>query len=319
MSDASLGYVGYGIEVTEGVQVAPTIYIPVSSFSFDSSNDDIIPEQIRQSRDRYVGMPSAYGVSGTMDMELTPLGVRNLLKSAFAHTGAITPSAYSGGGYQSDFVTGNATTPTFTFESSAADILIMRYGGIRVNTLEINAAFNEIVTSSWGLEGTTRTKQVSASSPSFGAVLPFHFTGAGVKRDGVQVGNIKNYTFSIGNNIERIGTLRQTRDWSRTALQQRDVGLSCTMDFSNTTDYDLFLATTEFAVELLLEAAYITGSSGPKHTLKITIPRVKWNMVNAPLTAGNYIEQSVEATVLRPMNNDPIVTAVLVNTESTAF
>jgi hypothetical protein len=319
MTLADVGYVGYGVEVSEGTLVAPTVFLPASSFSFDSTDDNQSPAQLRGSRDKYVTMPSPYSVSGTMDMELVSLGTRPLLKSALAvDTASVTTSAYSGGGYQTVFTPGSASTPTFTFESSAGGILVMRYGGIRVNTLEINAAFGEIVTASFGLEGTTRQKQGSETSESYSSILPFHFTGASIKRDSVAVGNVKNFTFNIGNNIERIGTLRATRDWKRTALGMRDVGLTCAMDFTDTTDYDLFLAGTDFSVDLLLEGEYIAGSSGPKHTLRIEIPRVRWNSVNAPLSAGDFIEQSVEATVLRPMNNDPILTMTIVSTESTA-
>lgn len=318
MSLASVGYVGFGTEVTEGTLVSPTVFLPVSSFSFDSTNDYIIPEQLRGSRDRTVAMVSPYAVSGTMEMELVPQGIRSLLKSAFAHDGSITATAYAGGGYQTVYTPGNASTPTFTFESSAADILVMRYGGIRVNTLEINAAFGEIVTASFGLEGTTREKQVGTTAESYSTALPFHFTGASVKVDAAEVGNIKNFTFNVGNNIERIGTLRKTRSWKRTALGNRDLGFSATMDFTDTADYDLFLAETEFSLEIHLEAGYISGNSGPRHTLRLEIPRVRWNMVNAPLSAGDYIEQSVEAVILRPTNGDPICTVTVVNDESTA-
>lgn len=315
---SSVGYVGYGIETTEGILVAPSIYLPVSAFNFDDTNDYITPEQIRGSRDRYVDMVAPYAVSGSMEMELVPNGIRPLLKSAFAHSGTITPSAYQTSAYESAFVPGSAEDTTFTFESSAADILVMRYGGIRVNTLEINAAFGEIVTASFGLEGTTREKQSGVTSESYASVLPFHFTGASVGVNGVQSGNIKNFTFSVGNNLDRIGTLRKTRSWKRTSFGMRDVGFSATMDFQDTADYDLFLAETEFEVDIHLEGDFINGSSGPKYTLRIVLPRVKWNMINAPLNAGDFIEQSVEARILRPMNNDPIAEVTLINDESTA-
>jgi hypothetical protein len=317
MSLVDVGYVGYGIESTEGTLVAPTIFLPVSSFSFDSTDDNIIPSQIRGSRDNYVSMVSPYAVSGSMELELPPEGIRPLLKSAFASEGTINTSAYSGGGYQTVFTPGASLTPTFTFESSAADILFMRYGGIRVNTMEITSNFGEIVTASFGLEGTTRAKEVSGTGESYAQVLPFHFTGSSIRRNGLEVGNIKNFTFGINNNIDRIGTLRATRSWKRTALGKREVTLSCTMDFTDTSDYDLFLAGTEFSVELLLQGDVIPSATG-RYTLRIEIPRVKWNMVNAPLSAGDYIEQSVEATILRPMNNDPILTATVVNSESAA-
>ena len=314
----SVGYVGYGVESVEGTLVAPTLFLPVSSFNFDSTNDYVIPEQLRGSRDRYISMAAPYSVSGTMDMELVPNDIRPLLKSAIAHSGTITPSAYQTSAYQSTFTPGSNDGDTFTFEASAADILFMRYGGIRVNTLSISAAFGEIVTASWGLEGTTRAKQVSGTSESYDSVLPFHFTGADVKVNDVVVSNIKNFEFSIGNNLERIGTLRKTRDWYRTTYGMRDVGFSATMDFQDTADYDLFLAETEFEVDIHLEGGFVTGSSGPRNQLRIVIPRVRWNMVNAPLSAGEFIEQSVEANIMRPLNNDPIFVLDLINNESTA-
>lgn len=319
MSLASVGYVGYAVETTEGDLSTPNVFLPVSSFSFDSTNDYIVPEQLRGSRDRSVLMVSPYAVSGSMEMELTPTGIRSLLKSAFAAEGTIATSAYSGGGYQTVITPGNGTTPTFSFESSAADILVMRYGGIRVNTLEINAAFGEIVTASWGLEGTTRAKQNSTQTESYSTVMPFHFTGASVKIGGTEVGNIKNFTFSVGNNIERIGTLRKTRSWKRTVLGNRDLSFTATMDFTDTADYDLFLAETEFTVDIHLEGDYISGSSGPKHTLRIQLPRVRWNMVNAPISAGDFIEQQVEATIVRPLAGTDICTVTVVNTENASI
>lgn len=315
---ANVGYVGYAVESVEGDLTTPNIFLPVSAFNFDSTNDFITPEQLRGSRDRYISMAAPYAVSGSMDMELVPNGIRPLLKSAFAHSGSITATAYSGGGYQTVYVPGSSDATTFSFESSAADILIMRYGGLRVNTLEISSAFGEIVTAAWGLEGTTRAKQGSPTTEAYDAVLPFHFTGASVKVAGTEVSNIKNFSFNVGNNVERIGTLRKTRDWQRTTFGMRDLGLSATMDFQDTADYDLFLAETEFTVELHMEGAYLTGSSGPRNTLRIELPRVTWNMVNAPLDAGSFIEQSVEATIMRPLNNDHIATITIVNNESTA-
>lgn len=312
---ANVGYVGYGIESVEGDLATPTIFLPVSSFSFDSTNDFITPDQIRGDRDRSIAMASPYSVSGTMDMELVPNGIRPLLKSAFASSGPISTSPYTGGGYQTDFVPGSTESDTFAFESSAADILVMRYGGIRVNTFEINAAFGEIVTASWGLEGTTRAKQGGVTAESYDEVLPFHFTGASVKVDGSAAANVKSFNFSVGNNLDRIGTLRKTRDWYRSSFGMRDVGLSATMDFQNTADYDLFLAESEFEVILHMEG----GSLGTSvETLEITLPRVRWNMVNAPLSAGDFIEQSVEATILKPLNGDPIFTATVVNGEEAA-
>jgi hypothetical protein len=319
MTQGTLGYVGYGLETVEGTAVAPSIFLPVSSFNFDNTNDFIIPDQIRGSRDRSIAMLAPFATSGSMDLELVPNGIGALLRSAFASAGAlVTSSPYSGGGYEHIFTPGNSS-PTFTFEMSAADIVIMRYGGIRVNTLEINATYGEIVTSSWGLEGTTRAKHSGgAATETFASQLPFHFDGASVLRNGVEVGTIKSFSFSTGNNIDRVGTLRKTRNWKRTVLGMRDVGLSATFDFEDDDEIDYFLAGTEFAVKLHLEAGYVSGSSGPKNSLVIDLPRVSWNTANLPL-GTDMLEQSIESMILRPLNGDPILTATLINNESSVI
>ena len=320
MTIGALGYVGFGLETVEGTAVAPTVFLPVSSFNFDNTNDYIIPDQTRGNRDRSIALPAPFATSGSMDLELVPNGIAALLRSAFASAGALVASSpYSGGGYEHVFTPGNAS-PTFTFEASAADILIMRYGGVRVNTLEINSAFGEIVTSSWGLEGTTRAKHTGAvATETFAQQVPFHFTGANMLRTGVEVGSIKSFNFSVGNNIDRVGTLRKTRNWRRSTLGMRDVGLSATIDFEATTEMDLFLAETEFEVNLHMEGGFVSGTSGPRNTLSITMPRVRWNSNNLPLAPGDVLEQSVEATILRPMDGNPILTARLINNEQTVI
>lgn len=316
MSLGALGYVGYGQETTEGTFVSPTIFLPVSSFSFEDTNEYIQPSQIRGTRDRYVSSPAPYMTTGSMDMEFISKGVGPLLVSAFSALGGVTTSAYSGGGYQHVLVPGN-TSPTFTFESSAADILVMRYGGIRVNTLEIGAAFGELVTAAWGLTGTTRAKQGSPATESYADVEPFSFAGASLKVAGANIGNVKSFTFNVGNNLDRIGTLRKTRSWKRTAPGMRDLGLSLVMDFTDTADYDLFLAETEFSVEIHLEG--VAGQAGlgtNKPALVLAFPRIKWGAVGVPLTTEDYIEQSVDSIVMRPKTSGNAVDVTLLNSDS---
>jgi len=313
MSLGALGYVGYGKETVEGTQVAPTKYLPVTSFSVDDSNDFIVPDQIRHSRDRYIAMPAPFNISGSMEMELIPVDVASLLRSAWAAT--VNTSAYAGGGYQHAYTPGSAE-PTFTFEPSAADILVMRYGGCRINTLEIKAAFGEIVMATFGIEGVNRTKQGSASSPTYTDVTPLHFTGVDIKvASGTILPTVKDFTFGVNNNIERIGTLRKTRAWKRLALGMREVSLAMTLDFTDTSEYDRFLNETIFDVDFHLEGTTaLSGMGTNKPLLRIQVPNVRWNKVGLPLSAADYLEQSVEALVVAPIGGN-IFTATLVNNE----
>lgn len=314
MSLGALGYVGYGVEVTEGTTVAPTKFLPVSSFSFEDSNDFIVPDQIRHSRDKYIAMAAPYAVSGSMEMELIPNDVASILKSAFAAT--VVTSAYAGGGYQHVMTPGSAE-PTFTFESSAADVLVMRYGGVRVNTIEIKAAFGEIVTASFGLEGVNRAKQGSAATPTYTNVVPFHFSGVDIKvAAGTALGTVKEFTFGVNNNIDRIGTLRKTRAWKRLELGMREVTLALTIDFTDTSEYDRFLNEDIFDVDLHLAGPVLSGMGTNPSTLRVQVPNVRWNKVGVPLSAGDMLEQSVEALIVAPIGSD-IFTATLINNEPT--
>ena len=70
MTLGALGYVGYGVEVTEGTMVAPTIFLPATSFSFPDTNDFVVPQQIRSSRDPSVAMAAPFNISGSMFVNL---------------------------------------------------------------------------------------------------------------------------------------------------------------------------------------------------------------------------------------------------------
>lgn len=316
MTLASLGYVGFGIESTEGTFVSPSTYLPVTSFSFDDSNDYMVPDQIRGSRDRSIALPGPYSTSGSLDIELVPNGIVPLIYSALAADSASTSTYYtSPTSYYIHSLTAGKDSPyTFTFESSAGDILYRRYGGIRVNTMEIQASFGEIVTASFGLEGTTRAIYSGPyASESFAQVVPFHFTDSKIQLASVDKVNVKSFTFGINNNIDRIGTLRRTRAYKRTVMGMRDVSLSMTLDFQDATDYQRFLDEDEFSITLDFEAGYISGTSGPKYSFTISIPRVRYNNTSVPISGGDYIEQSVDCQILRPLDGSPILTAVLQN------
>jgi hypothetical protein len=250
-----------------------------------------------------------------MEMELIPVDVSELLKSGFAAT--VVSSAYAGGGYQ-HVMTPASEEPTFTFESSASDILVMRYSGARVNTLEIKATFGEIVMATFGLEGVNRVKAGPPANPTYTNVVPFHFSGVDLKASGGDpLGTVKEFTFGVNNNIERIGTLRKTRSWRRLELGMREVSLSLTIDFTDTAEYDRFLDEEIFDVDIHLQGqTALSGMGSNKPMLRLEIPNVRWNKVSLPLSAGDYLEQAVEALIVAPIGGD-IFTATLVNNEPT--
>jgi hypothetical protein len=321
----ALGYVGFGKETTEGTFATVDKFLAATSVSFDDSNDYLSPMTIRGSRDMTLALPAPFTVNGSLEMPLVSEDVELLLKSAFAASSATTGVVGVASAYSHVFTPGNAS-PTFTFEKYAAGsdggstgALQMQYSGVRVNTLELRASFGEIVTATVGLDGTDRQRVSPATplTPSYAAVSvnPFHFNGAKVSIGGSESAIVKDLTLSVNNNVEHIGTLRQTRGFSRVAMGAREITLSMSMDFQDGTEYDRLLNDSEFAVELTFRGPLITGST--YHSLVVSLPRVKYRTVGVPLSAGDMISQDVECTVLKPVGGN-IATVTLINTKSAA-
>ena len=311
----ALGYVGYAKETTEATAVAPTMFLAATRIEFPDSNDYNTPLLIQGSRDVLVALQAPYSVTGTLELPLPSMNIGYLLKSAFAATAA--SSAYVGGGYTHILTPGSASD-TFTFEKSAQDVLIMRYTGIRVNTLQIKAAHGEIVSSTFGLDGIDRAKQATPATPTYDAsvVNPFHFTRSKVTIAGADSSVVKDWTLNVNNNVTHVGTLRSTRAYKRVALGAREVGLSMTLDFVDTTEYDRLLNDSEFAVSLYMEAGTGVGAGGTSYqSLKLDLPRVRYKTVGLPINAGDLLSQDVECTVLKPVSG-VIATVTLVNNES---
>jgi hypothetical protein len=209
-----------------------------------------------------------------------------------------------------------------SWEKSAQNELIMRYTGVRVNTLEIKGSFGEIVTASLGLDGIDRAQiaKLSAATPSYAAssVYPFHFNGAKVQIAGVDSGVVKDFTFGVNNNVSHIGTLRKTRAYKRVAMGARELTLSMSLDFYDDTEYARLLGDTEFAVTLILDGPNLIGAAGANPvSLTIALPRVKYKTVGLPINAGDFLTQDVQCTVLKPVAAD-ICTVTLSNAETNA-
>lgn len=314
----ALGYVGYAVEAVEGTALAPTRFLPVTSYNVPDPNEYQSPLTIRGSRDINLALASAQVIEGTMELPMVVHDVGPLLKSAFAAT--VNTSNYSGGGYTHTLTPGNAS-PTMTFESSRQNILMMRHTGVRVNTFELKGTFNEVVMASVGLDGIAGIKYTgAAATPAYHAtsVTPLHFDRAKVQIGGSDSAIVKEFTFSVNNNVEHIGTLRSTRSFYRVALGPREMGLAMTLDFQDATEYDRLLNDTEFAVQLYMEGPTGIGAGGTSRmSLQIDLPRVKYRMIGVPLNAGDFLSQDVECTVLQPTGGN-IATVVLNNNETNA-
>lgn len=314
----ALGYVGYAVETTEGTAVAPTRFLPVTSFNINDSNDYDSPLTIRGSRDINLALPAPFIVEGSTELPMLVHDIAPLLKSAFAAT--VVTSAYSGGGYTHTLTPGNAS-PTMTFESSRQGFLIMRHTGVRVNTFELKSTFGEVAMATFGLDGIERIKHTGGAATATydtTSTSPLHFDRAKVQIAGSDSAIIKEFTFNVNNNVEHIGTLRTTRAYSRVALGPREMGLSMTIDFQDAAEYDRLLNDTEFAVQLYLEGPTGIGAGGTSRmSLKVDLPRVKYRTVGVPMTAGDFLSQDVECTVLQPTGGN-IASVVLNNNEDNA-
>lgn len=307
----ALGYVGYAPETTEGTAVDPTKFLAANSVSWDDSNDYESPMQITGSRDYTLALAAPYMVTGSLEMLGMPHDIGDLLKSAFA--ASVSTSAYATGAWEHTLTPGG-TSPTFTFETSYTgaggnETLIMRHTGVRVNTFEIRASFGEPITWSFGLDGVDRLKRAAGvATPTYDAesVFPFIFNESDVSIAGSASALVKEYTFNVNNNVEHIGTLRKGRNYRRVAMGAREITLSMSLDFEDATEYDRFLADSEFAISLDSGTGQVLSgaAAAEEYGMTIALPRVRYRTVGIPLSAGDFITQDVECMVIKPVGSD---------------
>lgn len=171
-----------------------------------------------------------------------------------------------------------------------ANALVRDYLGGKIDKLTISAKAEEAVEVESDMmfikvvDGGT-AKTVVAELNNY-----YMFYEGTVKINNASVADITEFELEIGNNLERRFTINGTDIPARIEEGSLDLSLSMTMDFLNSTQWNLFKTGSDITVELTLQ-----DIAEPKNSIKIALSGGKYDTNAIGAGAEDLTEQELEA------------------------
>lgn len=308
-SHGAAGQFGLKTETTVGTAITVDDFLPILSAAVKSEQSRLDSQGIRAGRlTKHAWKKGQTLNAGTVEMELWNVDVAPLFKHLF---GAV--STAGSGPYTHTYTPGVLTGDSFTCQVGIPDISgtvnAFTYAGSKVNQWTIRAEIDQIATLSLDLVAMTQVTNTALASASYSSSLaPFVFTEASVTVGGSAVNTVKSVEL-MGNNglTERVRLGAATsREYLENAV--REYSGTLVMDFESLTEYNRYIAASEFAVVL----AFNNGTQ----TLTFTM-NCRYNGEN-PELGPELVEQSLPFECVHATADASAITAVLVNTDASA-
>lgn len=333
MPQASLGYVGVGVESTPGTGVPPTMFIPATDVSFNAPRDNKMIREIRGSRDAYTTLLGKIEPTVSLTSKVYP----NLFMGMLMHglmggdaTNIVDDTTVTGS-FKHTFNTGSPL-PSLTFERSdkrtgippaGGSHIFQRTAGHQIESMNFTAQFGEPLTVEVTTRGTGGIVQ-PASKPTFsGSSYPstaqmVNFTQAAVYIDGSGTASplFKSIRMNFTNTFDEQETLNQ----SLLPYKIYEGGLECSVSAdvtfeAGTAMYDKWISGAEMALMVKCEGATIPTSTA-KYTVQFNFPRLLVKNFDVPMTAGEVINGSVEFDAVFDSTLNGVVEMILINGEA---
>lgn len=311
------GYVGLAKETTFGTAVAPSTFLPVSSFESSTDPQNYYPEQIKGNRSKTMGVPMGKKHEASIEQDAEPNSLGFYLLGALGAVATTQPDAAGAPtAYQHIFTPAN-TLPSFTFERYET-IMMQTIAGAKFDSLSlsIEAGSDGVMKVSGDmLAKSIADKTGSAATTAYTDKTPFIFSNAIVEKGGAQNDNLKSFEMTIANNLKDDHyTLTKSRDVSALPEGMREVTFSIEMYFTSKTDYNNFMAGTTEAFKITVEGALIGGTT--KEKIVIELPKVLYDTFEIPMGgADDEIMASIEGTAVFDTATAAEVKVTLVNTK----
>jgi len=264
-------YVGLGKETTYGVSVATTRYIDTIA-DIKPDQNWLIPTPIGQRMfwKKALGMYRSRGTVGDF-----PVEPENLGEILLGVLGSVTTTNPASGVYLHEFK-GADSIPSYTLRKSVEQTDRVLPGGLFESlTLRINPEDREAAVKAKAelLSGFVETKAIPVS-PSFSTLQPFDLGNAGNEMQIAGV-NKKDLVFdfevTMKNNIPFGRGDLSGRTFSKKRLGSREITGKLSAFFDDTTEYDRFIAGTDFSLWAFIKGPVISGAYS--YTLSISLPK----------------------------------------------
>lgn len=184
------------------------------------------------------------------------------------------------------------TLPSYTFQHNIANAspLLRNFTGGKVDTLTISAKAEEAVE----VEGDMIFMKVDTTGTASAVTAELNnyymFYEGTVKVNNSAIADVTEFELEISNNLEARYTVSSGDTATRIEEGALDLAVSMTMDFENSTQYNIFNTGGDVAVELVLQ-----DIAEPKNSITITLSGGKYDTNAIGSSAEDLTEQELEA------------------------
>lgn len=334
MGAGMLGYAAVGINSSFGTDsVAVADYIAITGETFTTAPNPIFSQGITAKWDEQKAYNGLQTVQGNVSGEVHPATIGYLLRSALDATStAIASGAPWCNEFTSDaawrchrfiaaqtqFQSGSGSDlPTLTWEiyrgPSVGASSAFVYYGTAANVLELSVEAGQLTRFSADFLGREYGGK-AATTPSFATPEAFLWSQASVSLGGAGSAFFESFTIRVNNNLEAVPVLdgRLRPDLIK-RNDFRRIEVSGSVSFRSTTEYDRFLAGSEFPVKILFTAQN-------SMRLKLDMPAVRYTSFNGPnLNGPGRISIPFQGRAMWHAGSATALDVVLVNTRVSPF
>ena len=280
--------VGFGEQAAFETKVSPTAYLEFTSEDLTKKQAEILSGGITGSAGVTRRILGAIDVSGSIDFEIFPEGsIGLILKHAMGAVSTTQPDAIGNPTvYEHEFTLADTIPEHGLTIPINRDIGTIDYFGCKINTLELTAAVNAIMTGKIGIIGKDASSGVSMTTV-FPDEDPIVFTKIALKIDTVET-EVSNFTLSLNNNArdDRYGIKNSASRFQVERKNKREVTGSFNRVYLNDDIYNDFIAGTPAVLELKYVGAIIAGGDDSyNYTFLLEIPIAYYNSFT-PGTGG---------------------------------
>jgi len=272
-SNAQIGFA----EETVWASGTPTInhFIPFTSESITLEKNFVATDAIRGNAARSVFREGANRVGGDLNAEIQPTQeFCVLMKHALGRAETAGPSGSPNVVYTHDIYPSGSLPAGLRFEVDR-DAGTFRYLGMKVNSMTLNCAVGEPLTSTFGLLGYNEsTTANTTTADSISTLNPLTFDEGAMYIDGTAT-EVSGFSLTVANNLaEDKGALGSKYRAAVPRSGFRDVTGSLNMEFDNFTTYNKYTGGTEFSLALHFTSDdVITGATTDVYKMNIDCAR----------------------------------------------
>lgn len=277
MADGSSAVLYAVPEATIGTTPANPAFVevPFNSDDIGASFDQIESERLggRHMRCHKLGNKASDGTVGTY---VYPAEVDQYLEAALCGT------------WTADVLKTGTVRRGFTFERQHVDvmpIIRMRYLGLEVNEVTIQATAGQNINLSLGLVGNeldeNHAQLAGATYASTPDTCPYDAWSGTLELGGSEIATATELNITVANGIERLYGIGSKVAHRKSISKIRVTG-SLTMEFTSTAQYQQWYNEQNAVLALTLEA-----ESGHEH--EIRIPRLKFTEAASPVSAEGQV------------------------------